>query len=633
MNKESDKKEIFLDQLNWESFLFLFFKNDIQRIWVLDKIKFQNYIFKIILNLKGLFIKEKPFFAGNLLNHEQKSLWILAVELSDKLAFQIADISTDKSSKLNSLNSKYGNNTIRLFIAKNYKPKLVYWILRGLISKNFATSNTNSLILCIKDPIIFDKSYLNDIIDGISFSFYHFRNEKIVLLKYFLLDYLKFTFKNINYKLFQKINLKFDLNLNSVLSYQEESIRLDQSLRNQYSWHDLDKHDKHFNSFVIENSFAPNRTRVDIDELSGRKNYVLPQAIFGFAKRKYKNHFVRKLINKEIRSIKKTLFNKNETSEKYLLLKTLNLLKYSDSLACLCLLLNTKVFLIKEPQYITSDAIQIVSSFIKVKTICIQYSNMSRPSPMSMSTCDEFLIFSSNYKKVFKTKNISPKKFIETGYSINGIQSKLNDRVNKIKTDLKEKNVSFIIGFFDESVSNENDKWGFIHPKNHLSDIHILAKAVIEDCSLAVIIKNQFTYNDLNKIFPEDKLIKKATATKRFISISEGNHRNDIYPMQIALVSDFCINYKFGATAGIESAITGTRTVLVDKFNYDSAHDDIYSKANIIYNDFKKLIMDISELRSNKGIGKNLGDWNSIIHYFDPFSKRIITQLKEIIKL
>ena len=61
MNKESDKKEIFLDQLNWESFLFLFFKNDIQRIWVLDKIKFQNYIFKIILNLKGLFIKENPF--------------------------------------------------------------------------------------------------------------------------------------------------------------------------------------------------------------------------------------------------------------------------------------------------------------------------------------------------------------------------------------------------------------------------------------------------------------------------------------------------------------------------------------------------------------------------------------------
>ena len=79
---------------------------------------------------------------------------------------------------------------------------------------------------------------------------------------------------------------------------------------------------------------------------------------------------------------------------------------------------------------------------------------------------------------------------------------------------------------------------GFYSPKNHLSDIHILAKAVIEDCSLAVIIKNQFTYNDLNKIFPEDKLIKKAAT--RFI-IFEGNHRNDIYPMQIALVSDFVL--------------------------------------------------------------------------------------------
>ena len=621
MNEKIIKKEVFLDDLNWESFLFLLNKRGLKNIIVLNRIKFLNKLFKIFLFFKGILIIEKSFFAGDLYTSKKKSLYLLALEITDKLSFIISDRILKKNKKLNYLNSNYGNNTIRLFIAKNYKPKLLYWILRGLISKNLANSRINKVELFIKDPIIFEKENLNKIIGGLSYKFYNYKIKELVIMKLLIIEFLKFFVKKFLYFSLFKKDLTYDPSLKSVLSVQEDSIRIDQSLRNQYNWKDIQKTDKTFNSFVLLNNFHPSSIIKDIDKLSDKNNYVLSQNYLNCAKRKYKNHFISRLIKNEIKSVFKSLFRNNSSSENYLLIKIISLLRCSESLACLCLFLKTKVYLIKEPQFITSDAIQLVSSIIKVKTICIQFSNMTRINPINMITCDKFLIFSDNYKKVFKTKNIGPKKFFSTGYCINGTQEKLIHRVNKIKNDLKKKNVSFVIGFFDESVADYRDKWGLINPDEHLKDIHLLAKAVINDKSLCVIIKNQFVFNHLEKIFPDDLLIKKAFRTERFINISEGNHRNDIYPMQIALVSDFCINYKFGATAGLESAITGTRTVLVDKFNFETVHDQIYSKANIIYSDFNKLIQDINKFRSKPDDNNDIGDWRFIINYFDSFSK------------
>ena len=51
---------------------------------------------------------------------------------------------------------------------KTYKPKLIYWIIRGLTSKNFETSNSINIELIIKDPIYFDKVYLKNVIEGLS---------------------------------------------------------------------------------------------------------------------------------------------------------------------------------------------------------------------------------------------------------------------------------------------------------------------------------------------------------------------------------------------------------------------------------------------------------------------------------
>ena len=44
-------------------------------------------------------------------------------------------------------------------------------------------------------------------------------------------------------------------------------------------------------------------------------------------------------------------------------------------------------------------------------------------------------------------------------------------------------------------------------------------------------------------------------------------HRNDVYPVQVALAADICINDMAGATAGLEAVDVG-RGAITNGYNY-----------------------------------------------------------------
>ena len=625
-------KQIFLDYLNFRSFCIIFFRRDIKKVSILEKIKPINRFFKFVLNFRGVKISEKSFFVGNLFTKDQKSIHLLAMEMGNKLSFKISNQIIKNNKKLNFLNNEYGNNTIRLYLAKQLKYDLIFCIKRGLVSIESSASPKTNIELLIKKPYSLDQINLNKIITGLTFKFYDSNINKLMIIK--LLFSLKFKrlIKRYYLRLFSVgMKLPNQFTLGSVLSFQEDSIRNDQSLRNHFNWIDLATIDNSFNSFVVSIFNSVNQSLCNVEKLSKKQVYFLTENIFHFSMRRFKKHPLRKLIKKEIKSIFKAILKKNTSfSHAYLLLKCMNLFYQSESLASLCLFLNTKVFVTKDPQLLSSDAIQLVSKLINVKTICIQYSNVSRPDPMLMSTADEYLIFSNNYKKVLKTELISPKKFTEIGYCINGIQKKISERAFKIKNQIMINKVNFIIGYFDESISF--DKWGLVSKEAYIKEIHLLAKYVIRDPTVCVIIKSQFIFNLLITKFSDDILVKKALLTNRFIEVYEGTHRNDVYPMQIGLIANICINHKFGATAGLETAIVGTRTILLDNYNYMTYHDTQYNKGKIIYSNLSQLLKDIDEFRSNNKNYSNLGDWSGIIDYFDKYRQNSVMKISNRIK-
>ena len=102
------------------------------------------------------------------------------------------------------------------------------------------------------------------------------------------------------------------------------------------------------------------------------------------------------------------------------------------------------------------------------------------------------------------------------------------------------------------------------------------------------------------------------------IEVFAGDKRNDVYPFEVASCADICINHKLGATAALESVSINKRCLLIDPYNYNTIHDKIYNKKNIIYSSLKDAMNAIDHFRidNNSAINNDLGDWSEIKSYF-----------------
>tara|TARA_B110000008_G_scaffold179585_1_gene178851 strand:+ start:232 stop:1083 length:852 start_codon:yes stop_codon:yes gene_type:complete len=259
-------------------------------------------------------------------------------------------------------------------------------------------------------------------------------------------------------------------------------------------------------------------------------------------------------------------------------------------------------------------------------------------SPGMMSSADEFILFSDMYEKLFQYKEIKPKKFITFGYLYSGIDQYVKKDAKKIRKALMDLGVSLIVSYFDESV--QFDKWGFFTKQRHLNELQQLAKKVINDPTFGVVVKSQFTYSTPSYLYQNDKIIQHAKSTGRFIELGEGfmteklaiqdskisldykkqlqkSKRNDIYPTQVALISDFCISHKTGATAGLECALLGKRTLLLNDPPSFNVSDNFYKKSDIVYSSIEELIISLDSFKRGDLSKKRLGDWKDIIHNFD----------------
>jgi hypothetical protein len=100
------------------------------------------------------------------------------------------------------------------------------------------------------------------------------------------------------------------------------------------------------------------------------------------------------------------------------------------------------------------------------------------------------------------------------------------------------------------------------------------------------------------------------------MEVESGTHRNRIFPAEAALASDVTIGHKFGATASLESAIAGIRSVLINPSGFISAHDELYAECEIEFKSLREALDAIMKYRSGEKKYRKLGDWSEIIDQF-----------------
>lgn len=614
--KARNLAEIYLDELTVYAAYRLFRTQGVSKITVLGEIKPKQRLWRWLLRNNGIQVVEADFFAGHLKNADGEGVWLSGRRLAGKLSLQAAKDIVQSERFLRRLNEAYGRNTLILFFAKLLHLHIEYWTLRAMVARSLRVNEDAEVWL--KKPIKFDEKILREALPDISLRFYPstpFGFTGLALdLIFDLARDMKLTVVN---RLRRPFSRPTQRQTASILTLQSDHIRLDRSLRRQLHWVNTDQPSDSMDTYVVEFVDKKYSEAGAENRLSQMGVTLLPLSDLGSAIHAMKGNKILQHIRRDRHATYRAVLHLRGYANKFFLLRAAFLLRQAELMGAMALWLNAKVFLNGEPSYSLSDAMQLVAPDLGVTTIAYQYSNMGFVSPLMMSTADTFLLFSDMYRSLYEVEDISPQAFLSTGYLFDGIANIVRDKARKHRKILTDAGAKFIICYFDESV--QNDRWGMVCQNDHLDELHALARNLLADPEMGVVVKSQFTRNSPSQLYPADELIQAAKATGRYLELIEGTHsRNDIYPTEAALVADLCIGHKFGATASLEAAIAGVRSVLIDFYGMSTLLDAMYSQAQIEYKTIESLLDAVGRFRAGDADQQAIGDWAPILHHFDP---------------
>jgi hypothetical protein len=516
-----------------------------------------------------------------------------------------------------------------LHISKQLQIPVEYWTSMALVAQ--ALSKDSIPVLFIKKPVLFDGSLLHSAFNGVNIRFY--RTEKIGITQ-IVKTLLRYVLRRAKVNLNRLKSHSFEhngLERPGVLMLQEDYIRSDRSLRNQPHWLERETVTNSFSTWIIETPGIQKAIDpVDKELLKEIGVEILPSTIFLAADVLCRKNKELQILKKQRQSLSLSFLSSRGIAGKYFVLRIASLLHEAELMCAVTSMLNIKVFVTGEPMCNMVDAMQLAAPLLNIKTIAYQYSNLGFMATLMMSTADNYILFSDMFRQLFEKDKPKPLNYLTHGYLYDYVPTAVTQKANSHRQIMSKNGAEFVICLFDESV--QNNRWGIISKECHLNELHQLAKYVISDKSIGLIVKSQFMYNSPSNLYPKDELIIAIKNTGRYLELKEGVHRNDVFPAEAALASDICINHKFGGTAGLESALAGIRCVLLDPFVCKSFNDELFEGTDIIYRDIESIIASVKEFRNGNAQNQKIGDWKDIIHHFDPFrdgksSERMVNTL------
>ena len=182
---------------------------------------------------------------------------------------------------------------------------------------------------------------------------------------------------------------------------------------------------------------------------------------------------------------------------------------------------------------------------------------------------DILFCFSSNSSKIEKLNGSAIKYVIGVGYvfDFNFNSAKLNAR--KIKHYLNKNNARKIISIFDGG-SSADERWG-VGNTNLQKDYQFLLEKVLVENWLGLIIKSKRPGSLRHRLGDVSEILDSAMRTGRCYFSEDSDHGDknlSIRPADVAYAptrpSIWCM---YAGSAGLEAALTGTPTLLLDKYN------------------------------------------------------------------
>lgn len=259
---------------------------------------------------------------------------------------------------------------------------------------------------------------------------------------------------------------------------------------------------------------------------------------------------------------------------------------------------------------VIADALQSVGGI----TAMYQRAMEGLSSVGTMTCADVFFGFSAQGAGLERGQGSRIPYYVIAGYNGDHRFALLRPHAQELRTRLMAHGAKKILAFFDEN--SYPGPWNPGHEFIRDNYAFLLDK-VLKEPWFGLVLKPKVPSTLRRRLGNVAQLLSEAEATGRCIVCAEGNIGSAFPPALAALGADIAVHgHMFAATAGLEAALAGVPTLLLDREGWPRSHLYRLGKGQTVFNEWPHLW---EACLSFWNKGHKIGDWSPLLNELDPF--------------
>jgi hypothetical protein len=260
-----------------------------------------------------------------------------------------------------------------------------------------------------------------------------------------------------------------------------------------------------------------------------------------------------------------------------------------------------------------AEAIQRLGGVLAI----YQRSYEGNPTAQSTLSTDILFAFSKQAPALEALQNSRIDYCVTTGYLGDHRFALVKDEAHALRERLQRQGAVYIAAYFDEGALPD-PRWG-LGTERLRSHYAYLLEHVLREREFGLVLKPKTPHMLRARLGPVAELIEPAVATGRCFIFEEGVVQGSIIPAQAALAADVAIHCSVAsATAALEAALAGVRTVLMDADGWTMSPLYRLGKGRVVFDDWDALWSAWKDHRASAA-GSGFGDWSPLLEELDPF--------------
>ena len=251
-------------------------------------------------------------------------------------------------------------------------------------------------------------------------------------------------------------------------------------------------------------------------------------------------------------------------------------------------------------------------------SVSYQKSCLEDVDVLLASTTDVYFQFGPYYFPLTQRAGWDNYSTISCGYITDYSFVAVKERSKALRKRIMAKGAKFIVCYFDQGSGD--DRLRFISNRKSAYVYERLLRWVIADENIGLLCSPKRPVTLSARISNCVALMEKAKATGRFI-LMDGDYSSSNYATEAAQASDIVIALLVGGTAGLESSLSGQRTIFLDLEGSYSYPEYRRGRNVIVFDSLDNMINAIERYRWNPESFDELGniDMMHMIKEKEPF--------------